>query len=89
MEWVTKRDLIQWKDEVIQKVATLINEKNLFQQGSWVKTDRTMEILGCSRSTLRTLKQKGTLECSKIGGTNYYSTESILKALENNIQHEA
>ncbi len=46
MEWVTKRDLIQWKDEVIQKVAALINEKNLFQQGNWVKTDRTMEILG-------------------------------------------
>ena len=88
MERVTKSDLTQWKNEVIQEVRDLINDK-LFQPGNWVKTDQAMEILGCSRGTLQTLSQNGTLACSKLGGTNYYSTKSILKAMERNMHHEA
>jgi hypothetical protein len=88
MELATREDLMQWKNEVLQEVSDLI-KGNIPQPEKWVKSQRAREILACSPGTLQNLRQNGTLEFSKIGGTLYYSMESITKTLEANKQNAA
>ena len=87
MELATREDLMQWKNEVLQEVSNLI-KGNIPQPEKWVKSQRAREILACSPGTLQNLRQNGTLEFSKIGGTLYYSMESITRTLEAN-KHNA
>jgi hypothetical protein len=86
MNLATREDLEQWKNELIQEVSNLIKDHSP-QQKKWVKSKRAREILNCSPGTLQNLRQNGTLEFSKVGGTLYYSMDSILKTLEKNKQN--
>ena len=85
MQLATLEDLEQWKNELVREVSELI-KGNIPQPEKWVKSNRAKEILGCSPGTLQNLRQGGKLEFSKVGGTLYYSMESILKTLERNKQ---
>ena len=88
MQLATHDDLVQWKNEVIAEVKNLIKGE-IPQPEKWVKSGRAKEILNCSPGTLQNLRQNGTLEFSKVGGTLYYSMESIMKTLEENKQNAA
>lgn len=88
MNLATREDLELWKNELVQEVKDLIKGQ-IPQPVKWVKSPKAREILGCSSGTLQNLRQNGTLEFSKIGGTLYYSMESITKTLESNKQNAA
>ncbi len=88
MQLATHDDLVQWKNEVIAEVKSLLKGE-IPQPEKWVKSNRARDILGCSPGTLQNLRQNGTLEFSKVGGTLYYSMESILSNLECNRQNVA
>jgi hypothetical protein len=85
MELATKSDIEQWKNEIVQLLKNITN--NTPQTKKWVKSKEAKELLQCSPGTLQNLRQNGTLEFSKVGGTLYYSMESILKSLEDNRQN--
>ena len=87
MNLATREDLELWKNELVQEVKNLIKGE-IPQPEKWVKSGRAREILNCSPGTLQNLRQNGTLEFSKVGGTLYYSMESILETLEGN-KHNA
>ncbi len=78
MENVTKEELKEFKKNVIQEILNIIKYNPSLQE-KWVKTDRAREILGCSRGKIQSLRAKGVLQYTKIGGTYYYSIESVLK----------
>ena len=83
MNLATREDLELWKNELVQEVKVLIKGE-IPQPKKWVKSNEAREMLGCSPGTLQNLRQNGTLEFSKVGGTLYYSRESINKNLESN-----
>ena len=88
MNLATYDDLEKWKNEILQGVGNLIKGE-ISQPKKWVKSVEAMEVLGCSPGTLQNLRQNGTIEFSKVGGTLYYSMESINEILENNKQNGA
>ncbi|MBU2554190.1 MAG: helix-turn-helix domain-containing protein [Bacteroidetes bacterium] len=83
MELATLADLEQWKNEIVREVTNLIKGE-IPQPEKWVKSGRAKEILGCSPGTLQNYRQNGILEFSKVGGTLYYSMESIKNTLDLN-----
>ena len=87
MNIASLEDLQQMKAEIIDELGKLIQNKDTLKPEKWVKSKRAREILNCSPGTLQNLRQNGTLEFSKVGGTLYYSKESILKTLEKNKQN--
>ncbi len=88
MNLATREDLELWKNEVLQEVKELIKSEIPLKE-KWVKSDRVMEVLECSTGTLQNLRQASKIEWSRIGGTLYYSLDSIMKVLEKNKQNAA
>ena len=79
----TFEDLEKWKCEIVQEVSDIV-KGNIPQPKKWVKSIEAKEMLGCSPGTLQNLRQTSKIEWSRVGGTLYYSMESILKTLESN-----
>ena len=88
MNLATREDLELWKNEMLQGVKDLIKGE-IPQPKKWVKSNEAKKLLECSSGTLQNLRQNGTIEFTKIGGTLYYSMESILETLEGNKQNAA
>ena len=88
MNLATREDLELWKNEMLQGVKDLIKGE-IPQPKKWMKSNEAKKILECSSGTLQNLRQNGTIEFTKIGGTLYYSMESILETLEGNKQNAA
>ncbi len=86
MELATYEDLERWKNEILQGVGNLIKGE-IPQPKKWVKSNEAKAELACSNGTLQNLRQNGTIEFSKVGGTLYYSMESITGILEDNKQN--
>ncbi len=86
MELATVDDLRQMKNEIIEEVRKLIPVRNS-QQKKWLKSKEVRELLLCSPGTLQNLRINGTLEFTKLGGTIYYSYDSVMKRLEENRQN--
>lgn len=86
MEIATLQDLQTMKAEILDEIRSL-KKSNPENPQKWVKSKQAREILGCSPGTLQNLRQNGSIEFSKIGGTLYYSLDSIMKKLEQNKQN--
>jgi len=83
MNLATREDLELWKNELVQEVKVLIKGE-IPQPKKWRKSGEARDMLDCSPGTLQNLRQNGTIEFTKIGGTLYYSMDSINAILENN-----
>ncbi len=59
--------------------------KNTIQTWDWVDTYEAMQLLHCSRNTLRNLANRGILKKSKLGNRCYYSRSQIDETLRRNI----
>jgi len=88
MNLATREDIELWKNELIQQVCELLKPSNSLPE-KWVKSETARDILQCSSGTLQNLRKNGTIEFSKIGGTLYYSLDSIKDILEKNKQNAA
>ncbi|MCB2222118.1 MAG: helix-turn-helix domain-containing protein [Bacteroidetes bacterium] len=83
IEVITKQDLNQLKQELLEEIRKLNPGTNAIDK-KWLKTREVCKLLNCSPGTLQNLRLNGTLEYTKVGGTLYYSLESITKVLEAN-----
>ena len=81
-ELITKADLEQLKSEIKDVIISLIDDK--FSKNKWLKSNEVQKMLGVSYSTLKSLRLKGVLPCSKIGGVSIIITRILNKVLNEN-----
>ena len=81
---VTKQDLQDFKTELLDVIQNLT--ANQPKAKKWLKSPEVKEILGCSDGTLQNLRQNGTLEFARVGGTVYYPYDAILKLFNNRME---
>lgn len=77
---VTKEDLLEFKNELLEELKGLFHFKTT-EQKLWLKSSEVKELLKISSGTLQTLRINGTLRFSKVGGTLYYNYQDIEKML--------
>ncbi len=82
VDLVTKNDLDNHRDSLLKEIRAMMGATPLSKK--WLKSSEVREILGCSPGTLQNLRINGTLEFSKIGGTIYYSSNSVDDVFEKN-----
>lgn len=81
-EIVTKRDLNNFKNELIKEFSQLQNNRAI--PNKWLKSVEVQELLNISAGTLQTLRINRTLPFTKLGKTIFYDYNDILKILESN-----
>lgn len=63
--------------EEINHKLEKISEKSNSLKGSWLKGKQVQELLNCSPATVQNYRVRGVLNFKKIGGTFYYSAQSL------------
>ena len=86
VEIMTKNDLTQFRNEIIDEMKKLIKGGEKINE-KWCKTRDVCKLLDCSPGTIQNLRMNGSIEFTKIGGSLYYSMESINKIMETNKQN--
>ncbi|WP_316758480.1 helix-turn-helix domain-containing protein [Pedobacter aquatilis] len=81
LEIMTKSDLIDFKSELFKELKLLFSSDRPASK-KWLRSNEVKKLLAISSGTLQTLRNKGTLSFTKIGGTMYYSMEEINKVLQ-------
>lgn len=87
---VTKQDLKAFKDEILEGIRAILQEKDNKMSStdrSWFRSAEVRKMLGISPGTLQNLRIKGTLPYRKIGGTMYYHSQDIHKMMEGKSVH--
>ena len=79
---ITLGDLNQFKTDLLNELARILQQPQQSQQKSWLKSSEVRTLLSISPGTLQNLRVNGTLPFSKIGSIVYYKQEDILKLLE-------
>ena len=83
LEIITKNDLLQLKNEIVDEVRKLAKGGEQSKK-KWIRTKEVCSMLNCSPGTVQNLRTNGSIEYTKIGGSLYYSMESIDKIMEAN-----
>ncbi len=84
IEVLTKEDLHEFRDQLIQDFKDILQSKPEDKQQRWLKSHEVKQLLNISSGTLQNLRINGTLAYSKIGGTIFYQGADIEKILEVN-----
>lgn len=84
IEVLTKEDLHEFRDQLIQDFKDILQSKPTDKQQRWLKSHEVKQLLNISSGTLQNLRINGTLAYSKIGGTIFYQGADIEKILEVN-----
>ncbi|MPS73050.1 MAG: DNA-binding protein [Flavobacterium psychrophilum] len=77
---VTKEDLHQLKNELLEEITRLLEKENTAQK-EWLRSCEVRKLLNISAGTLQTLRINGSLSYTKVGGTLFYSYKDIQKLL--------
>jgi len=72
---ITKKDLLEFKNEIINYISSLTNQNDSNKQ--WLRTKEALNYLKISSGTLQNLKVSGKLPYKKVGGTVYYSLNDL------------
>jgi len=83
LEIVTKEDLQEFKNDLLQELKNLLLPKTNSQK-QWLRSADVKALLKISSGTLQNMRINGTLRYSKVGGTLYYNYEDIEKLLQSN-----
>ena len=76
---VTVQDLQELKVEIISEIKLIIG--NSTTKKDWLKSSEVMEMLSISSGTLQNLRINRDIPFTKMGGTLYYETSEVVKAL--------
>jgi hypothetical protein len=79
---ITKVDLKNFKDEIINEIATLLQGRT--DHKKWLKSSDVRKMLNISPSTLQNLRVNGTLPYTKMGSTIYFEYSDVVKILTEN-----
>ena len=76
---VTVQDLQELKVEIISEIKLIIG--NSTTKKDWLRSSEVMEMLSISSGTLQNLRINRDIPFTKMGGTLYYETSEVVKAL--------
>ena len=82
---ITKEDLLEFKEDLLNEIRDIIQPaaKAANSEGrQWLKSWEVKKMLGISNGTLQTMRIKGTISFTKMGGLMFYSYEDILKLMK-------
>ena len=83
VEFVTKEDLEQFKRELFAELRRpMYRPQRQKEQKEWLKSYEVRKLLGISPGTLQSLRRKGTLRFSKVGGLMYYRYSDIVEMMD-------
>ena len=82
VEIITKEDLRAFRIDLLNDIKDLLN-KIKPDTKEWMKAGEVKKLLKISSGTLLTLRAKGHLQFSKIGGTYYYRDKEVQRMLMN------
>lgn len=82
VEIITKEDLQQFKNELIQEIRSIIKPTQSETKG-WLRSTDVRKMLKISPGTLQNLRINGTLRFTKIGSIMFYKYEDIVCLLDN------
>ena len=83
---ITSDDLREFKIELLDEIRVIIKDQKSNHTKQWLKSAEVRKLLNISPGTLQTLRIKGTLPFTKIGGTNYYNASDIDTLLSENLK---
>jgi hypothetical protein len=78
---ITKRDLQQFKLELLQELKELFGKENK-PRAEWLRSAEVRKMLKISSGTLQNLRISGALRSTKVGGMHYYNYEDIERLLQ-------
>ena len=82
---VTKQDLIQLKEEIIQTFKEQLSQ-SANNQKKWLCGSEVQELLGLSPSGLQLWRINGIIPFTKLSGKIFYKASHIEAILEKNLQ---
>jgi hypothetical protein len=83
VEIITKEDLQNFKQEVLNEIRSIFKSKGVnLQQKEWLKSFEVRKMLGISPGTLQQMRVNGTLSYSQVGGLLFYRYEDIVKLMD-------
>lgn len=84
----TVEDLINFKNELIREIRTLIGNTTAQPVKRWLKSFEVKELLHISTGTLHNLRTNGVIPFSKIGGVVFYDILSVENLLEEHLTYQ-
>jgi predicted DNA-binding transcriptional regulator AlpA len=78
-EIIKRLDRIEKTQERIEQKLFLLMQAKTRRANDWVSEEVALHLLGCSKSTLYRLKNKGEIRYKGIGRKHQYSRKSIEK----------
>ena len=82
IEFVTKKDLEELREQLIQDISKMLGSMIAPAQKQWLKSREVRKMLEISETTLTKLRVENHLRVSKIGGIYFYRCADIEKMLE-------
>ena len=82
LDIITITDLQELKLEILNEIRDILQHSNNTRDRSWLRSKDVRKMLNISPGTLQNLRISGTLPFRKVGGTIFYSRESVEKMLE-------
>jgi len=73
---VTKKDLQQFKLELLEELKALLGKDNK-PKSEWLRSGEVRKMLKISPGTLQNLRISGKLRSTKVGGMHYYNIDDI------------
>ncbi|MBV4359067.1 helix-turn-helix domain-containing protein [Parasegetibacter sp. MAH-26] len=77
VDFITKNDLENFRAALLNDIKGLMQNSQTFSRKEWLKAIEVRKLLGVSNGTLQSMRVKGTLRSSKIGGIHYYRYTDI------------
>jgi hypothetical protein len=78
---ITTEDLVAFKQELLTEFEKLFKSYSPQTQKRWLKAHQVRKLLNISIGTLQTLKSKGVIPYTKIGGVYFFDYEDIQRIL--------
>ena len=73
---VSKSDFDEFKEEVLGRLDDVLNR--CVVEREWLKSADVQELLNISSGTLKTLREGGHIQFSKLGGSLYYNYKHLI-----------
>ena len=81
---ITVDDLQTFKQDFLEELVNVLEQRQATPARKWLKSHEVRRLLTISPNTLQSLREKGTLPYTKIGGVIYYDFDDIKKMLDSN-----
>jgi hypothetical protein len=81
MELITKKDLQEFRQQLLSDIRELLGASRPAGVKPWLKNAEVRKLLDISSNTLQRLRTAGKLRSTKVGGVHYYRYEDIERLL--------